>query len=164
MQFKKNGGKFSFWKKTISGGVGAITGASRWLLTPTGTLRTSWGYKGLEQNSDGGGNILTKKGEVPLFGQYFFHLTPPGKILTEDHQNSVNSHNFCRGECNPLFGQYFCPPPLWSLIWSIYYPPFPIMVNISSVDDCYLLHPYFGQYLLVKIARFGVMDKILVSK
>ena len=43
------------------GGEGrGITGASRWLLTPTGTLRTSSGYKGLDQISDGGGNILTK--------------------------------------------------------------------------------------------------------
>ena len=58
----------------------------------------------------------------------------------------MNSHNFCRGECNPLFGQYFCPPlsdPLYgqyiippSLLWSIYHPLMtviyfiPILLNI----------------------------------
>ena len=47
------------------GGWGGITGASRLLLTPTGTLRTPWGYKGLEQISGGEKYIDLIRGVPP---------------------------------------------------------------------------------------------------
>ena len=113
-----------------------ITGASRWLLTPTGTLRTSRGYKGLDQISDGGEIYWPYKGMWSLIWSIFFSFDSPRLKSDSDHPNTVNSHYFNRGECDPLYGQYFCPPLLKSLIWSIYSPPPPIipnMVNILSV-------------------------------
>ena len=42
-------------------------------------------------------------------------------------------------------------PPAQSLFRSIFLSSpsiIPIMVNITSVEDCYVLHPYFGQYIV----------------
>ena len=87
-----------------------------------------------------GGTKLTKIGGVPYFGQFMFYLKAPGKILTGDHQNTVDpcygQYEFAGGlppTPHPYFGQFGAPPSLMS----------PVMVNISPPA---IINPCYGQY------------------
>ena len=85
---------------------------------------------------------MTKIGEVPYFGQFFFHLKAPGKILTGDHQNTVDP---CYGQYelagglpptpHPYFGQFIASPP----------PLSPVMVNILPPV---FINPCYGQFII----------------
>ena len=124
-----------------------ITGASRWLLIPTGTLRTSWGYQGLVQNRDrfrGGGAKLTKIGEVPYFGQFMFYYDAPG----------WNMHRGSSKQCvpvipnikgvpppfNPYFGQFLASPLHYSLFGSIYHL---LVAMVSLYSNIHPMSPLF---------------------
>ena len=85
---------------------------------------------------------MTKIGGVPYFGQFMFYLKAPGKILTGDHQNTVDpcygQYEFAGGlppTQNPYFGQFGASPP----------PLSPIMVNIVLLAS---INPYYGQFII----------------
>ena len=99
-----------------------ITGASRWLLTPTGTLRTPWGIQGLAHNRA----KLTKIGGVPLFRSICVLF-----ILPRVSNEQVSSKQ--RGPVSPNINKR---PPSRSLFWS--WGPFPLL------DPCY------GQYTMLR--------------
>ena len=78
---------------------------SRLLLTPTGTLRTPWGYKGLAHNRALFWSIILG---APYFGQYTWMPPPLSPVMG----NISSFHGW-----NAIFK---LSAPLSALLWSIY--------------------------------------------
>ena len=130
-----------------------ITGASRWLLIPTGTLRTSWGYQGLVQNRDrfrgGGGQIDQNRGGSLFWSIYVLLWCPRLKY----------AQGIIKTVC-PCYPQYKRSPSLSIPILVNFLPPPSITPCLGQYIICWwlwchctaisiLCRPCFGQFIII---------------